>query len=55
MLEKEHHNASFAGQQQPNLKMSNSFELLQGSIADIQKKYENLSDIVSEYNGKVHG
>ena len=47
--------ASFAGQQQPNLKMSNSFELLQGSIADIQKKYENLSDIVSEYNGKVHG
>ena len=35
--------------------MSNSLELLQGSIADIQKKYEILSDIVSEYNGKVHG
>jgi hypothetical protein len=33
----------------------NSFELLQGSITDIQKKYEILSDIVSEYNGKVHG
>jgi hypothetical protein len=36
-------------------KMSNSFELLQGPIADIQKKYEILSDIVTEYNGKVHG
>jgi hypothetical protein len=36
-------------------KMSNSFELLQGPIADIQKKYEMLSDIVSEYKGKVHG
>jgi hypothetical protein len=35
--------------------MSNSFELLQGPIADIQKKYEILSDIVMEYNGKVHG
>jgi hypothetical protein len=35
--------------------MSNSFELLQGPIADIQKKYEMLSDIVSEYKGKVHG
>ena len=33
----------------------NSFELLQGSITDIQKKYEILSDIVSEYNGKVPG
>ena len=35
--------------------MSNSIELLQGSIAEIQQKYEILSDIVSEYNGKVHG
>ena len=35
--------------------MSNSFEYLQGSIAEIQKKYEILSDIVSEHNGKVHG
>ena len=35
--------------------MCNSFELLQGSIAEIQKSYEILSDIVSEYNGKVHG
>ncbi len=35
--------------------MSNSFELLTGSIQDIQKKYEILSDIVTEYNGKVHG
>ena len=41
--------------QQPKPKMSNSFELLQGSIEEIQKKYEMLSDIVSEYNGKVHG
>jgi hypothetical protein len=36
--------------------MSNSFELLQGdSIANIQKQYEMLSDIVTEHNGKVHG
>ena len=35
--------------------MSNSLELLQGHIADVQKKYEILSDIVSEANGKVHG
>ena len=40
---------------QPKPKMSNSFELLTGSIQDIQKKYEILSDIVTEYNGKVHG
>jgi hypothetical protein len=47
--------ASFADQQQPKPKMSNSFELLQGSIADIQKQYEMLSDIVTEHNGKVQG
>ena len=35
--------------------MSNSLKLLQGSIIDIQKKYEILSDIVRDYNGKVHG
>ena len=35
--------------------MSNSFEMLTGPIEIIQKKYEILSDIVSEYNGKVHG
>jgi hypothetical protein len=35
--------------------MSNSFELLTGPISETQKKYEILSDIVSEYNGKVHG
>jgi hypothetical protein len=28
---------------------------LTGPIADIQKKYEILSDIVTEYDGKVHG
>jgi hypothetical protein len=48
--------ASFSGQQQLKPKMSNSFELLQGdSIANIQKQYEMLSDIVTEHNGKVHG
>jgi hypothetical protein len=40
---------------QPKPKMSNSFELLSGPIDSIQKKYEILSDIVTEYNGKVHG
>ena len=35
--------------------MSNSLELLSGPIADIQQKYELLSDIVTEYSGKVHG
>jgi len=40
---------------QPKPKMSNSFELLQGPIAEIQKKYEILSDFVTEYNGKLHG
>ena len=41
---------------QPKPKMSNSFELLQGPIAEIQKKYEILSDIViTEYNGMIHG
>jgi hypothetical protein len=40
---------------QPKPKMSNSFEYLQGSITEIQKKYEILSDIMSEYNGKFHG
>ena len=42
----------FAG---PKPKMSNSLELLTGPISEIQWKYEILSDIVSEYNGKVHG
>ena len=41
--------------QQPKPKMSNSFEYLQGSITEIQKKYEILYDIVTEYGGKVHG
>ncbi|HEX2406429.1 MAG TPA: hypothetical protein VHJ38_04385 [Nitrososphaeraceae archaeon] len=45
----------WSSQQQSKPKMCNSFELLQGSIADIQRKYEVLSDIVSEFNGKVHG
>jgi hypothetical protein len=40
---------------QPKPKMSNSIELLSGPISEVQKKYELLSDIVSEYNGKVHG
>jgi hypothetical protein len=46
----------WTSQQQPKPRMSNSFELLTGpTVADIQKKYEVLSDIVTEYNGKVHG
>jgi hypothetical protein len=47
--------STFANQQLPKPKMSNSFEYLQGSIAEIQQKYEILSDIVTEYGGKVHG
>ena len=39
----------------PKPKMSNSFELLTGPIANIQKQYETLSDIVTEHGGKVHG
>ena len=36
--------------------MSNSFEFLQGSIANIQKQYEMLSDIVIvEHGAKIHG
>jgi hypothetical protein len=45
-----------AATSKPKPKMSNSFELLQGqSIQIIQQKYELLSDLVTEYNGKVHG
>ena len=40
---------------QPKPKMSNSLELLTGPVSEIQKKYEILTDIVSEANGKVHG
>ena len=40
---------------QPKPKMSNSFELLTGPIDTIQKKYEVLSDIITEYGGKTHG
>ena len=35
--------------------MYNSFEYLQGSATEIQRKYEILSDIVTEYGGRVHG
>ena len=40
---------------QPKPKMSNSFELLTGPIDAIQKKYELLSDLVTEHGGKTHG
>ena len=40
---------------QPKPKMNNSLEVLSGPVSEVQKKYEILSDIVSEYNGKVHG
>jgi hypothetical protein len=45
----------YVTQQQSKPKKSNSLELLSGPISDIQKKYEILSDIVTETNGKVHG
>ena len=45
----------FTKQQFAKPKMSNSFELLAGPINEIQRKYDILSDIVSEANGKVHG
>jgi hypothetical protein len=35
--------------------MSNSLDLLQAPIQDIQKKYEILSDIITEMGGKTHG
>ena len=38
---------------QPKPKMSNSFELLTGPIETIQKKYEILSDLVTERNGRI--
>lgn len=50
--------AEYHYQQRTKLKpkMSNSFELLSGdTVIQIQKQYELLSDIVSNYNGKVHG
>ena len=40
---------------QPKPKMSNSIELLTGPIQEIQRKYEILSDIVTELGGKTHG
>ena len=35
-------------------KMANSFELLTGPIETVQQRYEILSDIVTEHNGKVY-
>ena len=47
---------SFAGQQQPKPKLSNSFELLTtGPKGNIQKQYEMLSYIVTEHGRRVHG
>ena len=39
----------------PKPKVSNSFEFSTGPIETVQKNYEVLSNIVTEYNGKVHG
>jgi hypothetical protein len=50
-----YYNNKFARQQVLKPKMSNSFELLTGPIDLIQKKYEILSDIVTEYKGRIHG
>jgi hypothetical protein len=38
---------------QPKPKTSNSIELISDPISEVQKKYEVLSDIVTEYIGKV--
>lgn len=35
--------------------MSNSFEILSGTVASVRRQYEVLSDILIELNGKVHG
>jgi len=35
--------------------MSNSLELISGPIDSVQKKYEILSDIMTDLSGKVHG
>ena len=35
--------------------MSNSLELLNRPIETVQKKYEILSDIISDLDGKTHG
>lgn len=35
--------------------MSNFFELLHGSINEVQRLYEVLSDIIIDIGGKVHG
>ena len=42
-------------QQATKPKMDNSLELLIGTIQNIQKQYEALSDIVRDLDGKVHG
>jgi hypothetical protein len=40
---------------QKHANMSNSLELISGSVSEVQQRYEILSDIVNEFNGKVHG
>jgi hypothetical protein len=43
----------FSNNKQP---MDNSLEMLEGSSPDaIRKQYEILTDLVKEYNGKIHG
>ena len=39
----------------PKPKMSNSLELLSGSIDTIKKHYEILLDLISDLGGKCHG
>jgi hypothetical protein len=39
---------------QPKPKMDNSIIVLQGSVSEVTRKYEILSDIVTEYNGKIN-
>ena len=40
---------------QPKPKTSNSIEMISGCISEVQRKYEILSDIVTDLGGKCHG
>jgi hypothetical protein len=42
----------FAG---PKPKMDNSLVMLLGSIENIQRQYEFLSDLIRDHNGRIHG
>lgn len=39
----------------PKPKMDNSLEVIQGTISEVTSKYEILTDLIRDYNGKTHG